>query len=114
MATEQTPVETKYNQTIPEPPHQQRYHTTHLTSNTRLHLSHHLLLAGTTLSSLLEFTHVLPVTLALLLLGIDTASIERSGGCEGWPAERGGDESLCLYGRIELVDGEVTNKGISK
>jgi hypothetical protein len=44
-----------------------------------LQLSHHFLLASTALATLLEFTHIFPVTLALLLLGIDTAGIKGSG-----------------------------------
>ena len=64
------------------------------TLSTRLHLPHHLLSAGSTPSSLLEFTHVFPVTLALLLLGVDTASIKRCGGGKCRPAERSGNKSL--------------------
>ena len=68
---------------------------THLTSSTRCHLSHHLLPADTLLSTLLEFTHIFPVTLALLLLGIDAASIKRRGGCgEGGLSDGGDDERL--------------------
>jgi hypothetical protein len=49
------------------------------TSSPRLQLSHHLLLASTALATLLKFTHIFPVALALLLLGIDTAGIKGSG-----------------------------------
>ena len=63
--------------------------------------SHHLLPAGATLSPLLEFTHVFPVTLALLLLGVNTASLKRCGGSKYWPAERSGNKGLKLF-----IDGD--------
>lgn len=65
-----------------------------LTLCTRLHLSHHLLPAGTTASTLLEFTHIFPVTLALFLFGVGTASVKRCGRSKCWPAEGGGNKGL--------------------
>lgn len=71
------------------------------TLSTRLHLPHHLLSAGSALSPLLEFTHVFPVTLALLLLGVDTASIKRCSGGKCRPAERSGNECLRIRKKRE-------------
>ena len=61
-----------------------------------MQLSHHLLLASTTLATLLKFTHIFPVTLALLLLGIDTAGIKGSGTGreEVWLSDGGHDKRL--------------------
>jgi len=75
---------------------------THLTSGTRLQLPHHLLLAGPLLPALLEFAHVFPVTLALLLLGVDATGIEGGGGGGrgevGRSSDGGDDECLCDSG----------------
>lgn len=50
-------------------------------------LSHHLLPAGT--SPIGKFAHVLTISLALFLLGIDAARLELSGGRDGRTAEEG-------------------------
>ena len=71
-------------------------HATHLTCSTRLQLPHHLLLAGSLLAPLLEFSHVFPIALALLLLGVDATGIEGCGGGEGRSSDGGDDE--CLWG----------------
>jgi hypothetical protein len=69
-------------------------HATHLTSGTRLQLPHHLLLAGALLAALFEFSHVFPVALALLLLGVDATGIEGGCGGEGRSSDGGDDECL--------------------
>ena len=71
-----------------------------LTLCTRLNLSHHLLPASATTSTLLEFTHVFPITLTLFLLSVDTASIKRCGRSKCWPAEGGGNKGLKLLIKI--------------
>ena len=62
--------------------------------STRLQLSHHLFPAGSTLSTLLEFTHIIPVMLAIFLFGIDTTGVEGGGGeCgKGGLSDRRDDE----------------------
>ena len=44
--------------------------STNLTSSTRQHLPHHLLLTRTATPPLFEFAHILPVSLAFFYLGI--------------------------------------------
>ena len=68
---------------------------THLAGRAGRHLPHHLLPAGAPAPPPLELAHVVPVALALLLLGVDAAGVEGGGGAEeGGLAGRGHDERL--------------------
>ena len=67
---------------------------THLALRTRGSLSHQLLLAGSLASTLREFTHVFPVPLSLLLLGVDAAGVERRCGRQGRLANGRDHEAL--------------------